>query len=355
MIINSLDNNSRRLLIDASQVYEAYLETDRQYRSYRGSLKWIKRNGQEYLFRKRNSRGDGKSLGARNERTENIYKQFYEKKAELTDKRKSQLTEIKRLSGFCKAAGIASVPKVAADIVRLIHRANTSGSSGALIVVGTNAMFAYENMAGVRFEMDIMTTVDIDLLWDVKRKISLAGSSIHRNTGLLSLLKKADKTFDRMQQSPYRAANAKGYMVDLIKPAPANVHKTTPSLISGDKNDLVAAEIRNLDWLYAAPLVSATVFGSDGMPVEFEVPDPRVFAAHKLWLSELPNRLPIKKERDRKQGLAVLRLIKEYLHNYPIDGEEMRGLPQTLRDTMQSEYDRIVIDSASGSTFDMDI
>lgn len=349
MIINSLDNDSRRILIDASQVYEVYLEVDRQYRDYKGSMKWIKRNGKEYLFRRRNSRGDGRSLGARDERTQEIYRQFYEKKNELTSKRKSLIAELRRHRGYCQAAGIANVPKVTADIVRIIQQAKQPGSSSALIVVGTNAMFAYENMAGVRFERKIMTTIDIDFLWDVRQKLSLAGDSYHRNTGLLPLLKKADNTFAKLSNTPFRAANEKGFMVDLIKSAPANVHKTTPSLISSDKNDLVAAEIRNLDWLYAVSPVSATVFGSDGFPVVFDVPDPRVFAAHKLWLSEQQDRAPLKKTRDREQGLAVLRLLKEYLHNYPPDAEELRGLPLTLRNKMLEEYDRLDVNWDSES------
>ena len=39
-----------------------------------------------------------------------------------------------------------------------------------------------------------------------------------------------------------------------------------------------------------------------------------------------------------------LRLLKEYLHNYPPDAEELRGLPLTLRNKMLEEYERLDVD-----------
>lgn len=342
MNINEINENSRRILIDVSQLYQVFLDTDSEFRKHRGTMRWKKVNRKEYLFRQRNSRGDGKSLGVRNERTQEIYDGFHARKADLKAKRNSLLDKLANQRGFCVAAGINRVPKIAADIVRAVHQANTG--PGTFTVVGTNVLFAYENMAGVHLDPALLASEDIDILWDVNRKLNL--SLIEPIGGLIALLKKVDKTFERMPNAPYRATNADGYIVDLIKPQPANVHKTTPSLISGNKNDLNAVEIRNLDWLYSAPLVSVIVIGNDGLPVVFDVPDPRVFAAHKLWLSDEPARSPVKKVRDRAQALAVLRLLKEYLHDYPLDGKELIGLPQALRDNMQLEYSRLIIDKA---------
>ena len=343
MYFNILDDNSRRILIDASQLYQTYLQVSREYSKYRGGMKWITRNGKEYLFRQRNSRGDGNSLGVRNEHNEESYARFHTRKSELAEKQRSLRAELKQQSGFCVAANINRVPKIAADIVRVIHQAKSNSS--ALIVVGTNALFAYETMAGVRFDTEILTTMDMDLMWDVDSKLILAGRK--SNEGLISLLKKADRTFERLSEATYRATNQKGYLVDLIKSVPSPVHKITPSTVSGDENDLIAAEIEYLNWLYAVPPVSSVVIGNDGFPVIFDVPDPRVFAAHKLWLSEQPSRDPVKKARDRKQGFAVLHLLKAYLHEYPLDEKALRGLPQKLRDKMSSVYDNIVVGQPS--------
>lgn len=47
MFFNILNEDSRRILIDASQLYEAYLDVARELHKYRGGMKWIKRNGKE--------------------------------------------------------------------------------------------------------------------------------------------------------------------------------------------------------------------------------------------------------------------------------------------------------------------
>ncbi len=342
MYFSALDENSRRILIDISQVYETYLDVVSELQKYRGGMKWIKRSGKEYLFRQRNNRGDGKSLGIRNKETEELYAQFHTRKSELAGKQKSLLDELKRQSKFCIAANINRVPKIAADIIRIIHQAKSNPD--ALIVVGTNALFAYENMAGVRFDTEILATRDLDLMWDAERKLSLMG--LKPNEGLISLLKKADRTFERQPNVTYCAANDKGYMVDLIKPMPSPPHKVTLPSITGNKNDLSAAEIENLNWLYAAPPANAIVIGNDGFPVVFDVPDPRVFAAYKLWLAEQDRRDPRKKTRDKKQGIAVLRLLKEYLPEYQLNEAELKGLPQRLRDKMSVEYDRIEVNQS---------
>ncbi len=342
MNISEINENARRILIDVSQLYEAYLAADSQFRSHRGSMRWKKVNGKDYLFRQRNSRGDGKSLGARDARTQEIYDNFHARKAELGERRKSLLDRLAQQRGFCIAAGINRVPKIAADVARSIRLVNTG--SHPLIVVGTNALFAYENIAGVHLDPALLASEDIDLMWDVKRKLNLA--VVEPVGGLLSLLKKADRTFERMPNAPYRATNARGYMVDLIKPAPAQPHKPSQTSLTRrrhDPVDLIAVELRNLDWLYAAPVVSTTVIGNDGLPVVFDVPDPRVFAAYKLWLSGRADRSPVKKVRDKRQGIAVLQLLKDYLHDYPPDSDALRGLPQPLRDNLQSEFDQVVI------------
>lgn len=98
----------------------------------------------------------------------------------------------------------------------------------------------------------------------------------------------------------------------------------------GDKEDLAAAEIRNLQWLVSSPKFSQTVIGDDGFPATMVVPDPRAFALHKLWLSRQQDREPIKKARDRDQSLAVCRLILQYLPDYKFNPDELRMFPKDI-------------------------
>jgi hypothetical protein len=71
------------------------------------------------------------------------------------------------------------------------------------------------------------------------------------------------------------------------------------------------------------------VVSENGYPVRFVVPDPRVFALHKLWLSTHPTRDPLKKKRNFHQGEAVAGLALDYL-NLRFDDEKINQLPSEL-------------------------
>ena len=106
----------------------------------------------------------------------------------------------------------------------------------------------------------------------------------------------------------------------------------------GGPGDMEAVEIRNLQWLISSPKFSQVVIGDDGYPAPLVVPDPRTFALHKLWLSEQLDREPVKKQRDRDQGLAVAQLIIQYLPQYQFDSSELRMFP---KDVVQRAKERI--------------
>ncbi len=59
-------------------------------------------------------------------------------------------------------------------------------------------------------------------------------------------------------------------------------------------------------------------------------PDPRAFAIHKLWLSNLANRPPLQRQRDRAQAEAVAGLVSRYLTHRPYDTTDLTALPQAL-------------------------
>ena len=71
------------------------------------------------------------------------------------------------------------------------------------------------------------------------------------------------------------------------------------------------------------------VIASNGFPVRFVVPEPRVFALHKLWVSLQPTRDPIKRKRDLRQGEAVAQLALDYF-NLRFDDPAIKSLPTEL-------------------------
>jgi len=65
-------------------------------------------------------------------------------------------------------------------------------------------------------------------------------------------------------------------------------------------------------------------------PAPMICPDPRAFALHKIWLSEQPDRDPLKKKRDRHQAMTVAGLIHSYLPQCPFLSEDLRMFPQKV-------------------------
>ena len=47
--------------------------------------------------------------------------------------------------------------------------------------MGTHAIFAYESMAAVELKMKLLASGDIDLLFDVRKQVSLLGEKLDGN------------------------------------------------------------------------------------------------------------------------------------------------------------------------------
>jgi len=293
-------------------------------RAYRGGMHWKKSKGREYLFRTRDRYGYGKSLGPRSPETEKIIAEFRRGKQQTKERLASLGSRLKEQSRFCKAALIQRVPRVVTSILRLLEQHSMLGRN--IMVIGTNSLYAFEAAGGVFFENPIMATKDMDLLWDTRGRLSLVTDTDSVRAGLMGILRKADRSFEPSSTNKFRAINRNGYMVDLIKSIPKPIWKDEPISIGGP-DDLVAAEIRNLQWLISSPKFSQIVIGEDGFPAAMVTPDPRVFALHKLWLSEQDDREPVKKRRDKNQALAVFQLVIQYLPQYQFNPDELRMFP----------------------------
>jgi hypothetical protein len=193
-------------------------------------------------------------------------------------------------------------------------------------VLGTQAMYAYEAIGGAFFLLELLASGDVDLLYDVRISIEVVARKFS-GAGLLGMLKRADRSFECVRQRGFRAANASGFMVDLIVP-PRTMRDTAPITFGTD--DLVAAEVPGLQWLINAPKVAACAVDEDGWPVPMRVPDPRYFALHKAWLSQQSNREPVKSSRDLAQAKALAAMVKVHMPYLSFD-EALTSLHSDVR------------------------
>jgi len=327
MSFRSLSAEQRRQLVDTQQVYEGWRAANKAAQErFAGSMRWANRNGTDYLLRKIGKTET--SIGPRAEKTEATYDAFIKGRAKNTDLLAGLTEQINKLAPINVAVGLGRVPSIAAKILRACDEEGLLGEQ--LIVVGTNALYAYEILAGVHVDSGLIASADIDLLYDARGHMSLAGSGIS-TSGLIGLLQKIDASFTPTSKRSFRAINGDGYLVDLIRPEAKDVFRDQlPAALTPLPDDLEGTAIFGLGWLVNSPRLEASAVDEKGYPCRFAVIDPRAFALHKAWLSSRENRDPLKSARDLEQAKAAATISTQYLRK-PFDAPELSALPNELR------------------------
>ncbi len=326
MNIKEMRLEERRQVIDIVQTWEA-LQVRKEFlrRRYAGSMRWLHRSGRDYLHRKIGTRE--RSLGPRSSETEASYEAFLSGRERARDEATRLASEVDRRARIVRAMGLGRVPTLTARILRKLDEHDLQGPH--LLVVGTNALYAYEAAAGVHIASDLLATGDVDLLWDARQRLSLVVPEARRQ-GVLGLLRQVDQSFRPGGGDDYRASNADGFWVDLIRPEDRTFRAGRGRTRVGEQeDDLYGAPIAGLQWLVSAPRYEATAIAEDGRPVRIVTVDPRAFALHKRWVAEQPERERIKVPRDRGQAAVALEIAVEYL-GLQLDDVFLRGLPGAL-------------------------
>jgi hypothetical protein len=176
--------------------------------------------------------------------------------------------------------------------------------------------------AGVTVGGEHVATGDADLLWDTRQSLLLSATGVVRRDGLMSILRRVDSSF--ATSYGFNAQNNRGYIVDLIVPEGEEFAQMRPNA------DVEAQPIGGVEWLIQAPHFEQVIVGQDGEPLRIVVPEPRTFSLHKLWVSQRPDRPPVKKAKDKAHARIVATLSQTYLA-LPLVSKEMAWLPPTLR------------------------
>jgi hypothetical protein len=325
LLYQHIDDNQRRVLIDLRQAYAVWRENARdQSCRFAGSMRWREKSGIDYLFRKIGT--SEKGLGRRSPETEAVHEAFVFGRERTQERVKASWDELKTQSAMARAIGLGRVPELPARILRLLDQA---GLLGKVRIVGTYALFAYESLAGVHLPPSSLATQDIDLLLDARRKLKMTLPGDGEKT-VLGLLQKADRSFEPFGGSRYRLANAKGFLVDLIRAEERLGKPAPPALPELAAEGLEPAPIQGLNWLVNCPLVETLVIDSRGLPAPIMVPDPRTWMLHKLWLSARSDRGPLQRPRDENQALLLWDVLRDLLPQYPLDAAFIEGLPKPL-------------------------
>ena len=322
-MLAELNNAQRRQFVDVVQTFEAWEESKAELaQRFVGSMRWVERKGHVYLLRKRASSEN--SLGRKTDETEEIYRAFRNGRDAERKRCHALYARLREMAPVNRALRLNRVPLLTARILRHLADGQVLGQN--IFVIGTSSLFLYEALAGVHLTSDLLATADIDLLWDTRQSLILAVKDFGRS-GIIGYLRRADRSFQRSRRQLFRAINREGFMVDLIRP----VENPFAVMDSGtDSEDLIGVGIEGLEWLVNAPKVNGVIIGEDGIPLRCWSVDPRAFALHKVWVSERPDREPVKRARDRAQAQEAGWIAKHYL-GMELPDPALSALPAFMR------------------------
>jgi hypothetical protein len=306
-----------------SQLWDAWIAADDLRRhSFRGSLGWETRSGHDYLYSRK--RGVVKSLGRRSEATEETCRAFHSGRDANKARLASLSAEMDRQAAVLRSLNAGRLPIMAARALRTHDKAAT------IRVIGTNALYAYESLAGVVFNSASTATGDVDILVDDRNRLRLL-TDADEQIGLTRLVQKAvDTTFQSRGTMDFRLTNDKGYMIEFVRPEQTPTYRVMPGAEPLEVGDIRPAPIVGLQWLVNAPVVEVVVIDERGFPAPMRCADPRHWAVHKLWLSMRKDRDPQKKIRDKQQADVMLKLLAERLPQFPLDEAFRALLPKEL-------------------------
>ncbi|AXQ96144.1 nucleotidyltransferase domain-containing protein (plasmid) [Cereibacter azotoformans] len=326
MNYSDLDARTVRERIDMAQLWDAWIAADDLRRhSFRGSVGWEVRNGRDYLYSRK--RGVVKSLGPRSPDTERIHLAFHQGRDANKARLASLSAEMNQQAAVLRALNAGRLPIMAARTLRALR---IHDKSATIRVIGTNALYAYESLAGVMFNSASTATGDVDIPVDDRNRLRLLTETDER-IGLTRLVQRTvDKSFQSRGTMEFRLTNDKGYMIEFLRPEPPPIYRSMPGADPLEAGDIRPAPIAGLQWLVNAPAVDVVVLDERGFPAPMRCPDPRYWAVHKLWLSARETREPQKKIRDRQQADVMAKLIGDKLPQLPFDERFRRMLPREL-------------------------
>lgn len=314
-----LSNEQLRLIENISVAYDEWISAEQTLFQLGGRLAWKSVDGNDHLYRVTDRVGNAEYIGPRNASTEGLAATEMPAREDAKNRSKSIKARFTELAAQYR---VLRLPRIADAAARVLVECDRRGLLGsAVLVVGTNAMAAYELEAMDRFATGLDATEDCDLTWRGHE-----GRALATTMPLYEAMKSVDSTYTVNAEKPFQMRNQMAYEVEFLLPQ-SRVH-SFPS-----KERIRPVALPEQDWLILGKPVTQVVTSQRGIVARLVVPDPRYFALHKRWLAEKPERNPRKKGKDRQQAEALWAAIKMHMPLYPVDDQFAAEVPNDLAET----------------------
>lgn len=246
-------------------------------------------------------------LGLKSDTLIDLHSNYRDQQSQARNADVESATQLNQVQHDNVALGTARVPNIVVNILEVLWNQNLMDFYR---VIGTHALYAYESAAGVTFDPPTMATNDVDLLWDVQKRVKFLQLMRRADLSMIDVLRMADPTFQRDEDNKESAINDSAFSVDFLRR-----QQTEPEPdafpISGKDGDVFPVKAKRAGLFLSAQIFEQIIVGLDGRMTCMRTINPQTFVEFKRWMSEQPDREFLKKGRDRRQAEAVQQLIDE--------------------------------------------
>ena len=311
-----------RALVNLGQVYDHWVQSERERRALPYAMRWKTVSEREYLYEISDRIGNGRSLGPRSPETEAQLQLYQQKREDLEQRVSASSDRVQQNARIARALRLPGIAQEAGKILLELDLRRMLGRN--FTVAGTNALLAYNLEAGGTIIVGAdMATDDFDLLWTRDHSTSLMAKE--PPASILGALKEVDDTYTVNEERPFQLRNRKAYEVEILVP-PSQLD----SLPKADR--IRPARMEEVEWLLPGIPVEHVVPAKGDFAAKVVAPDPRMFALQKLWLAEKPSRSSLKRPKDKRQGEALLdACARGILARHPLTTEFADSLPDALK------------------------
>lgn len=308
---SELSEEQRRQIIDAEALQQALEAAEDEAWKHRGSMFWREQAGRSYLIRLwPDSRQS--SLGPRSPELEQTCTRFTERKSQVEERLKNLRSQAQTMERVNRALRVGRAPDVVVEVLRSMRKARVARH---FMLVGTNALYAYETAAGVRFPHEVLATRDADFLFDTRHRAEFVEVMQSRKMSFLDLLRKADSSFERHPTDNSSAVNARGYAIEVIRrfPPPELEPTEHPLRMTDDEGDLWPVRASMGEKLLSVPKFTQVIMATSGAMATVTTVHPLAFARIKRQLAKDRQRDRLKASKDALQADMVEHLVDAYL------------------------------------------
>ncbi len=303
-----LNEGQKRQYIDAEAVFIALQQAKKMASEVRGSMIWRELRGKRTLIRTSSS-GAQKSLGVQSDENLALFNSFVARKSSIEERVKALKSQLAIQQRLNRAQRVGRVPNI---VVSVLNALDSAGLQENFKVVGTHALYAFEIAAGVRIGEAAMATRDVDMLFDSRKRLAFFSAMQKLDSSLIGLLRKADPSFEVVEDQRYTARNKDGFEVDIVRRT-AKDADPHPLRMSESDDDFWAVQASMGEKLLSARRFDQVVVAISGEMAMMRTVHPLDFARIKLALSQQINRDANKRGKDVLQATVVSELVTEFL------------------------------------------